>query len=136
MSFIPHLHFNGQCAAAMTFYAAAFGGTDLQMMRYADAPEGSGEKTPASERIIHAQFTLGDGTLMASDFPEGIGEPQKAVSVMHSVAGVEAAAALCETLFAGGGDWVMPFGPTFFAPGFGVLRDRFGTHWMTTALQA
>ena len=136
MSFIPYLHFDGQCADAMAFYATTFGGTDLQMMRYADVPQGSGENVPPSERIIHAQFTLGDGTLMASDFPEGIGEQQKAVSVMHSVAGIEAAAALCETLVAGGGDWAVPFGPTFFSPGFGMLRDWFGTHWMITALQA
>ena len=24
----------------------------------------------------------------------------------------------------------MPWGATFFAPGFGMVRDRFGTHWM------
>ena len=75
MSFIPYLPFDDQCAEAMTFSAATFGGTDLQMMRYADVLDGSGENVPPSERIIHAQFTLGDGTLMASDFPEGIGEP-------------------------------------------------------------
>jgi len=29
-----------------------------------------------------------------------------------------------------GGEVPMPFGPTFFSKGFGVLTDRFGVPWM------
>ena len=29
-----------------------------------------------------------------------------------------------------GGQVVMPVGPTFFASSFGMVRDRFGVHWM------
>ena len=28
------------------------------------------------------------------------------------------------------GSIVVPYGPTSWSPGFGMLRDRFGTHWM------
>ena len=27
---------------------------------------------------------------------------------------------------------VMPYGPTFWASGFGMVKDRFGIHWMIT----
>jgi Uncharacterized protein conserved in bacteria len=29
-----------------------------------------------------------------------------------------------------GGAILVPFAETFWASGFGMLRDRFGTHWM------
>lgn len=29
-----------------------------------------------------------------------------------------------------GGAVIQPFGPTFFSPGFGMVKDRFGTHWI------
>jgi PhnB protein len=31
---------------------------------------------------------------------------------------------------AAGGTVVMPFGPTSWSPGFGMIEDRFGTHWI------
>jgi PhnB protein len=31
------------------------------------------------------------------------------------------------------GTVAMPFGPTFFSPGFGMLVDRFGIPWMVLA---
>jgi PhnB protein len=33
-------------------------------------------------------------------------------------------------LMVAGGKASMPFGKTFFAEGFGMLTDRFGTPWM------
>jgi PhnB protein len=134
MSPIPYLHFGGQCAEAMAFYSEVFGATDLQMMRYAEAPEAPPDwKT--SDRVIHSQVSLGGGTLMASDFPPGQGQPQQAVSVMFTAADVAAARAIFARLGDGGAE-VMPFGPTFFSPGFGMVKDRFGTHWMISAPMA
>ena len=83
---------------------------------------------------MHAQLTIGAGTLMASDFPPGVeGDPQKGVSIMQVAQDVETAKrwfdALCD-----GGALVHPFGPTFFSPGFGMVKDRFGTHWIISAL--
>jgi len=34
------------------------------------------------------------------------------------------------------GKVTMPFGKTFWAEGFGMLVDRFGTHWMVTGAMA
>ena len=84
MPTMPYIHFQGQCADALAFYAEVFAGTGLQTMRYADGPEAP----PAwkdSNRIMHGQVTIGDGTLMASDFPPGIeGDPLKGFSVMQA----------------------------------------------------
>ncbi len=127
MGFIPYLHFDGTCTEAMSFYANVFGATDLQTMRYRDAP--LGPETIQSDRIIHAQFTLGDAVLMASDFPPGIGEVQQAVSIMHTAPTLATATVLFDKLL-DGGTVIAPFGPSFFAPGFGILKDQFGTHWI------
>ena len=56
---------------------------------------------------------------------------QSGVSVAVSRPDEGAARALFDRL-AEGGTATMPFGPTFFAKGFGMCRDRFGTHWMVS----
>lgn len=133
MPTIPYIHFQGQCAEALAFYAEVFGGTALQLMRYADAPD-MPETLQDPTRIIHGQLTLGSGTLMASDYPPGMaGEPQSAVSIMQGVvslaAGHEVFARLAE-----GGTVTQAFGSTFFSQGFGMVKDRFGTNWMISLM--
>ena len=135
MPTIPYIHFDGTCAEALAFYADVFGGTDLQTMRYADAP-GMSDAMAASPRVIHGQVTLGGGVLMASDYPPGMAaERQAAVSIMQTVADVATGQAVFDRL-ADGGAVVQPFAPSFFSPGFGMVTDRFGTHWMISAMPA
>lgn len=129
----PYIHFQGQCAEALAFYAQVFGGTGLQMMRYADGPDAP----PAwkdSARIMHGQVRIYDGVLMASDYPPGIeGDGQRGFSVMQSAPDV-AEAERVFTLLAKDGAVIDPFKPTFFSPGFGMVKDRFGTHWIISTL--
>lgn len=128
----PYLHFQGTCAEALSFYADVFGAPPPQMMRYAEAP--GLPEAMKSDRVIHGQLAIGDGILMASDFPPSTeGDAQAAVSVMQTAPDVATGAAWFAALGAGGAV-VTPFGPSFFSPGFGMLRDRFGTHWMISAL--
>ena len=129
MATMPYIHFQGRCAEALAFYAEALGGTDLSIMRYAEGP-GASDAMKASDRVMHGQVRLGDGMLMASDFPPGMeGDPQKGFSVMQTFADVASAHAAFDRLKVGG-DVIEEFGPTFFSRGFGMLRDRFGTHWI------
>ena len=131
MPTIPYIHFQGQCAEALAFYAEVFGGSGLQLMRYAEVPDAQ-PGWAESDRIVHGQVTLGDATLMASDFPPGMeGDPQKAVSVSHE-AGTEAEARRVFAALGEGGAEIMAFQPTFWADGFGMVKDRFGTHWMVS----
>ncbi len=130
MSFMPYIHFDGQCAQAMAFYMQVFGGTDLQTMLYSDAPPDSG--IPPSDLIMHSQFNALGGVLMASDAPPGMGGPQQSVSIMVAPPSVDAAHKVFDAL-SEGGKVIMPFGPTFWSPGFGMTEDRFGTHWIIGA---
>ncbi len=131
MSFDPYLHFGGDCRAAMTAYRAVFGG-DLQMSTYAEAPDAP-PSMKGSDLIMHAALTVGDRMLLASDFPPGMpAEAQAAVTISH-IAPSEAEGRRLFDLLVAGGTTVMPYAPTFWSDGFGMLKDRFGTHWMVSA---
>ncbi len=137
MSFDPYIHFQGDCRTAMTAYQALFGGK-LEMMPYSAAPEwpeGTPEAMKTSDRVMHATLALPDGrSLMASDFPPGMdGDPQQAVSISHTASGIERAKEIFAALQAEGGTVMMEFQPTFWSDGFGMVKDRFGTHWMVSA---
>ena len=135
MPTIPYIHFDGHCAEALAFYADVFGGTELQMMRYSDAPD-MPEAMKDPTRIIHGQVTLGSGVLMASDYPPGVqGPPQGSVSIMQGVTSVAAGRRAFDRL-ADGGSVVQDFGPSFFSEGFGMVTDRYGTHWMLSVMPA
>ena len=128
----PYLHFQGACAEALAFYAEALGGTGLAVMRYAESPSAP-EDWKDSTLIMHGQVTIGTGTLMASDFPPGReGDPQKGVSVMQTFPTAQATRAAFDRL-SEGGTVIRDFGPNFFSPGFGMVKDRFGTHWILSA---
>ncbi len=129
MAFTAYIHFQGTCRPAMQFYADLFGATELTIHDYEEMPD-----PPPGAReaglVMHASMTAPGGQLMASDYPPGVpGEGQAAVSVSHDLTDPVTGAALFARL-AEGGHVIMPFGPTFFSPGFGMVKDRFGTHWM------
>lgn len=134
MPTIPYIHFQGQCAEALAFYAQVFNGTGVQSMTYAaggDVPE----DWKTSTHLRHAQVTIYDGTLMLSDYPPGVeGSPQLGFSVMQSVPDFAEATRVFAAL-SEGGEVTDAFKKTFFSPGFGMLKDRFGTHWIISAMQ-
>lgn len=134
MPTIPYLHFqNGECGEALAFYRDVFGGTDLQVMRYGDAPDAP-DDWASGPHLIHGELTIGDGKLMASDFPPGLeGDPQKAVSVMQSAPDVETAQRWFAALLQDG-DVIQEMAANVFSPAFGMVRDRYGTHWMISAM--
>lgn len=135
MSFVPYLTFDGDARAAMTFYAQVFGADDLMIMACKDAPPEAG-LTELGDRVMHAQFTLNGQMLMASDhMGPGPFEAQASVAVSHMVHDVAQGQMIFERL-SEGGEVQMPYAPTFFAPSFGALKDRFGTHWMIMVMTA
>ena len=128
MAFIPYIHFSGTCAEAMAFYCKTFNGTDLVFMKYSDMPPDAGGLP--SDLIMHAQFTTPGGMMMASDMPPGMPEgKQQAVSIMIDPPTVAEGQRLFDTL-ADGGAVVMPFAATSWSPGFAMMEDKFGTHWI------
>lgn len=131
MSFDPYIHFTGTCREAMTAYQTIFGGT-VHFTTYGEAPDATPE-AKALNLVMHAQLNAGGRMLLASDFPPGFpGEPQQAVSISHIASSTKEGKRIYD-LLAQGGVEVMPYAQTFWSDGFGMVKDRFGTHWMVSA---
>ena len=124
----PYIIFQGQCREAMTAYAAVFGGEVTLMMTGADMPEMEVPEDKA-DWIMHSELAFDGGVLMASDDLMGGTPTMAGCSVMMEMASVDTAKEAFDQLTKGG-EVVMPFAPTPWAEGFGMLTDRFGTSWM------
>jgi PhnB protein len=124
-----HLHFSGQCEEAFKFYEKCLGGKTDGLFRYKDAP--APQQVPAEwgNKLMHAHMTIGEQVLMGMDAPpERFHKPQ-GFHVNLGVKDVAEGKRIFETL-SEKGNVIMPFGPTFWSPGFAMFVDRFGTPWM------
>lgn len=128
----PYLFFDSRCEEALEFYRSALGAEVTMLMRFKDSPEPPqlGMVPPGSEnKIMHANFRIGDTTVMASD-GRCLGRPSfQGFSLSLTVADESEA----ERRFAAlgdGGQVQMPLAKTFFSPRFGMVADRFGVSWM------
>lgn len=125
MTPIPYLFFKGCCEEAIRAYARVFGSPEPQIMRAKDAPDNSMGGDPDS--VMHAALKLGDGWIYASDYSRA--DRMAGASINVTMPDVAQGRRVFEAL-AEGGEVEMPFGPTFWDPGFGSLTDRWGTRWM------
>jgi PhnB protein len=137
MQLNSYLHFSGQCEDAFKFYEKCLGGKIEGFFRYEGAPVPEGQKMPAGwgNKIMHVRMTIGDQVLMGMDAPpERFHKPQGFhvnIGVKNVPEGKKIFEALSEK-----GKVSMPFGPTFWAPGFGMLVDQFDTPWMVNCEKA
>lgn len=124
-----HLSFDGNCAEAFAFYASVLGGTP-SIMTYGASPMAEQVGPGDKKRAIHANLPLGTQNIMGADATSGhpyTGSTGFAVSLSYRT--LDEAKRVFDTLGAGGAV-VMPFAPTFWSPGFGMITDRFGIAWM------
>ena len=132
-----YLMFEGRCEEALDFYRSALGAQVTTLMRFKDNPEPAGapgcsdgsSPGPAPDMVMHAEFTVGATTLMASD---GMGSGTtrfEGISLALSPADEAEAQRLFRAL-AEGGQVHMPLAKTFFSKAFGMVADRFGVCWM------
>jgi len=132
MSLDPYLTFDGNCGEAMRFYAHLLGGK-LQMHTVGESPGGDQAPPEARARIMHAHLDLGDRVLMASDDMAGRAyEGMKNIHLTLHYKSTDEAKRIFDAL-ADGATVTMPFQKTFWAEGFGMLVDRFGTPWMVNS---
>ena len=139
MQFVPYLNFNGNCAEAVAFYEKVLG-AQAHTMTYGQMPpsEGMPPLSPQDRaKVMHSSLSFGgQAVLFASDsLPAFCGGDVKPMQGMQVSINVDSAAegkrifdALSE-----GGQVQMPYEKTFWAEGFGMLTDRFGTPWMVNA---
>lgn len=125
----PYLIFNGNCAEAMRFYERVLGGK-LELMTHGDSPMADQAPADFKDRIMHAYLAFDGGVVMASDdMPNAQYSGMHGFSLSLGYTDIEEARKMFDTL-SEGGQATMPFQETFWSPGFGMLTDRFGTHWM------
>lgn len=127
MDINPYLVFDGDCEAAMRFYADIFGGEVVVLMRFAEL----GEETPPGleEKILHAQIRVGTRMLMLSDSAPGEYVPPVGFHIQTGHEDMTEARRVFAALSADG-EVTMEFEKTFWARGFGMCRDKFGVPWM------
>jgi PhnB protein len=128
----PYLFFDGRCEEALEFYRSALGAEVTMLMRFKESPEPMpADMCPpgSDDKVMHASFTIGETTLMASD-GRATGNPVfQGFSLSLSVPSDAEAQRLFNVL-ADGGKVQMPLAKTFYASSFGMVADRFGVGWM------
>src|ERR1041385_5957957 len=128
MNAIPYLNFDGRCDEALEFYQKALGAEIKAVVRYKDAPPPGPPNIPA-DKVMHAEFRVGNSTLFASDcFCAGKAAFQ-GISISLTMSDDSEAWRLFAAL-SDGGNVQMPMATTFFASRFGQVVDRFGLSWM------
>lgn len=116
----PHLEVRG-AAKAIEFYQRAFGAREVVR-----------NLGPDGRRIMHAQLTIGDSTILVHDeFAEGRGESPHTLEgsavTLHLY--VEDADTVFGRAVEAGATVDMPLQNTFWGDRYGQLTDPFGHHW-------
>jgi PhnB protein len=128
----PYLFFEGRCEEALAFYKTALGAEVTALMRFKDSPEPiPADMCPpgSQDKIMHANFRIGETVLMASD-GSATGQPAFQGFSLSLAVPNDAEAQRLFSALAEGGQVQMPLGRTFFASSFGMVADRFGVPWM------
>ena len=136
MQIQPYLFFSGNCEQAINFYAETLGAEIVMVMRYKDMPEeakqGNAPQDVDPDAIMHAHLKIGGSAFMASDGcspDDDTKVSHKGFSLSLNPHSAEEGQRLFDKL-AAGGVITMPYSPTFWAKGFGMLTDKFGVNWM------
>lgn len=129
-----YLFFNGKCEEALTFYQQLLGIEVSMLMRYKESPDQSMCPPNSDEKIMHANFKIGETALMASD---GDSEDQPnfqgfslSFDVPNKAEGERVINGLAE-----GGKITMPLAPSFWGGLFGMVTDKYGISWMVSVLE-
>ena len=129
---IPYIFFNTGAREAFETYGRIFG-SEPQIMSFGDLPPG--EETGMGEipegAVMHAAVAVGSGWIYGSDDPSGTSSAMAGCNIHIEFDTPEETRRVWDAL-AEGGEVRMPLEPTFWAPLFGALSDRFGIRWMVS----
>lgn len=135
MKLNPYLFFDGRCREAFEFYERTLGGTVSFLQTFGESPMASTMPVEAHDRVMHATLQIADQVLQGADAPAGQFTKPAGFSVALHLDDVAEGDRIF-SLLAEDGEVQVPFQATFWAEGFGMLIDRFGTPWMINAGQA
>ena len=122
-----HLHFNGNCEEAFKFYSQLMHGRIESMFRYGDSPAATRMPPGYQDKLVHATLTLGAQHIAGADVADGYCKPQ-GFQLIVQLDDLEKGQQVFDQL-AKGGEVEMAFQKTFWSPGYGIVRDRFGVPW-------
>ena len=135
MKLNPYLAFDGSCREAFAFYEKVLGGRIAFIQTIGESPMAAGMPPEAHGRVMHVTLQIGDQVLQGADAPPGQFTAPSGFCVATHFDDV-AEGQRVFTALAESGKVQMPFQATFWAEGFGMLIDRFGTPWSVNAGQA
>jgi PhnB protein len=124
-----HLNFRGDARAALEFYADVCGSKPI-VITYRES--GNVSDPAEADQVIWGQVRGDNGLhVMAFDVPSARPFSRGDESFFVSLRGdsAEELTALWEKL-SDGGTVIAPFGPSQWAPLYGMLKDRFGITWV------
>ena len=129
MNVLTYLFLDGRTEEALDFYKKAVGAEVTMLMKFKESPDKSHMPPGSDDKVMHAVFRVGDTPIMISDGmnkgspkfdgfalsinAKDVAEAQKYFNALHE-----------------GGEVTMPLAETFFAKTFGMVKDKFGVHWM------
>jgi PhnB protein len=127
----PYLFFEGRCEEAIEFYKRSLDAEVDMLMHYKDSPEPPppGCAPPDKNKVMHASVRIGKHSVMMSD-GRCSGKPSFDGFALSLSLATEAEADKKFGALSDGGQAMMPLAKTFFAKRFGMVKDRFGVHWM------
>ena len=128
MKLNPYLSFDGRCREAFDFYQEIFRGQISFMQTIGESPMASTMPPEAHSRVMHVTMQISDQVLQGADAPPGqFSKPAGFFVALHFEDVVEGRRVF--DALAQNGIVQMPFQETFWAKGFGMLVDQFGTPW-------
>ena len=137
MQIAPYLHFNGDCAEAIRFYADLLGGEIEMMMKFSEAPPMDNLPAEWQDKVMHAQMKAPAGlVLMGTDAPPAYRKTPQGFAVSLSVDSPGEAERVYTALADRAQAVSMKLQKTFFAEKFGMLTDRFGIPWIVNCSTA
>lgn len=128
----PYLILDGTADEAIAFYTRALDAKPAHVMRLGEVP-GMDVAPENRQRIMHAELTVGAGTIMVSDAQPG--KSPAAGGTAHVLLTLDDPADVdrrFDALAAGGHVDIAPH-DAFWGDRFGAVTDRFGVSWMLTA---
>jgi len=129
-----YLSFDGRCREAFEFYEKALGGKISFIQTIGESPMAASMPADAHGRVMHVTLQIGDQVLQGADAPPGqFTKPAGFCVAAHFDEPAEGERVF--SALAKNGTVQMAFQPTFWAKGFGMLIDQFGTPWIVNAGQ-
>lgn len=139
MQIVTSLSFRGECREAFEFYAKVLGGKITAAFPYGEGAPDMPSEPRHKDWLMHCWLEVGDQAIMGADMDIGwapnIDKPKNGFDVTLHTSDLGEAKRWFDAL-SEGGKAGMPFGETFWSPGYGACVDKFGVPWMVSTRPA